>query len=246
MTAKKDKAILYCRRSTNKQEESLERQQEDALRWAGSHNFEVTREESDDGITGSRLDREGWQRAKAALLAGEAKHLIFWKLDRWSRWKPETLIRELSELAEAGVQLWSVTEGRIPTEGFEWIVTVMRAVSAHQYLPDLSLAVSAGMLRRIKAGLHFGPVSYGYRSVGSGAERRIVPDPEAMKWVRQIFEWYARHERSVRWIALELNRLKVPAPGGGLWMMETVRRMLRNESYLGTFVWNKESHTCTR
>jgi DNA invertase Pin-like site-specific DNA recombinase len=240
----REKAVLYYRRSTTKQEESIERQRDDALRWAADHGFEVVREESDDGITGSRLDRAGWQRAKSALLAGEAKHLIFWRLDRWSRWKPEVLIRELSDLAEAGVTLWSVTEGRIPTEGFEWIVTVMRAVSAHEYLPALSRSVSAGMLRRIKAGLHFGPVSYGYRSVGRDAERKIVPDPATMKWVRQVFEWYARHEWSVRRVAQELNRLKVPTPGGvALWSMETVRRMLRNEAYIGTFLWNKESQS---
>jgi site-specific DNA recombinase len=64
--------------------------------------------------------------------------------------------------------------------------------------------------------------------------------------VRRVFEAYA-DGKSPKRIAMELNRDRVPAPGGGDWGFSTIvgnpkRRtgLLHNELYVGRLVWNRQ------
>jgi hypothetical protein len=80
-------------------------------------------------------------------------------------------------------------------------------------------------------------------------------DTEQSEVVRQIFEWFAQGF-SPKWIAGELNRLKVASPGGtlkrkvrrrdGVWLASAIagdpRRgtgILNNELYQGVYIWNR-------
>lgn len=123
--------------------------------------------------------------------------------------------------------------------------------------------------RQALKGNNCGGRLYGYRHVPSYhptdkdaydrpkilAVRREIDEAQA-QWVRQIFAWYAEGE-SPRWIACELNRLKVPAPGAayrrkqrpsyyGTWSASVLHGDLRhatgllnNPVYIGHVIWNR-------
>jgi site-specific DNA recombinase len=60
-----------------------------------------------------------------------------------------------------------------------------------------------------------------------------VPDEAVV--VRYIYRLYLQEELGIRKIAGQLNSENVPTRRGGRWSMVTVRDILRNRSYLGTY-----------
>ena len=137
------------------------------------------------------------------------------------------------------------------------------------FLDDLKDKTHRGMAGQALKGYSCGSRVYGYkrvpiedatkkddwgRPVIVAVKREI--DEEKARWVRQMFQWYA-DGKSLRWIARELNRLRVPTPGAqdrrtrpstitGLWFMRrlaggsaTFTGILENPLYIGKMVWNR-------
>lgn len=63
-------------------------------------------------------------------------------------------------------------------------------------------------------------------------------DETSRKWVKLLFEKFVVHKMSAYKIAKEFNRLKVD--GADTWTESTVKKMLSNPAYVGTFVWNRK------
>ena len=59
---------------------------------------------------------------------------------------------------------------------------------------------------------------------------------------RWLFKTYATMDIGYRALADQLNQRGVPGPTHGKWYDSTVRALLENEAYIGTFVWNKRRH----
>ena len=77
---------------------------------------------------------------------------------------------------------------------------------------------------------------YGY---AKGDEGTLVPVPKEAEIVRQIFQWRIEGE-SLREIAKALSDAGIPAPRGGtVWHIETIRKMLKNEKYVGNVLFQK-------
>jgi hypothetical protein len=120
-----------------------------------------------------------------------------------------------------------------------------------EYSVNLAADSLRGRLRVLNEGRRVGgPCPYAYRPereevVGKHGTRRwrtkrlvLGPDDEVAV-VREIFERYATGEVGLRRIAEDLNLRGVPAPAGGQWSHQTVRHILRDETYLGRTVWNQ-------
>lgn len=95
--------------------------------------------------------------------------------------------------------------------------------------------VTAGRAEKARRGEGWvaGPPPYGYRC-DSGV---LVPVPEQVKVVRFIFRKGEKRMMRAK-IARILNDEGVPAPRGGKWRPERIRRMLANPVYAGRY----ESH----
>lgn len=63
--------------------------------------------------------------------------------------------------------------------------------------------------------------------------------------MRRIFQRYAE-TRSFGAVANELNEAGILSFAGGRWYLQTVRRVLRNESYAGRFVYRRTRKTTVR
>ena len=129
------------------------------------------------------------------------------------------------------------------------------------FLDDLRDKTHRGLAGAAERKMSVGGRAYGYRSepvvegLGNVTAVRVLVHEEHATWVRRIFEWYA-DGKSPRWIAGELNRLKVPSPGArwrrtvrrsdGKWLASAVAGdpkrgvgILNNELYHGVHVWNR-------
>jgi hypothetical protein len=92
--------------------------------------------------------------------------------------------------------------------------------------------VKAAMRRKAVKGEALGRPPYGYR-VGSNRRLAIVPDEGSV--VRYIFRLYLKDGLGIRRIARRLNEEEIMTRRGGLWSMVTVRDILRNRAYVGTY-----------
>jgi site-specific DNA recombinase len=96
----------------------------------------------------------------------------------------------------------------------------------------VSERVRSAMRRKAVRGEVLGRPPYGYR-VGPRQRLEVVPD-EALV-VRYIFRLYLQEDLGIRRIAGQLNAEGIPTRRGGRWSMVTVRDILRNRAYLGTY-----------
>lgn len=92
--------------------------------------------------------------------------------------------------------------------------------------------VRDAMRRKAIKGEVLGRPPYGYRA---GPAHRLAVVPEEAAVVRHIFRLYLRDGLGVRLIARRLNEEEVRTHQGRLWSMVSVRDILRNRAYLGTY-----------
>ncbi|MCH7488608.1 MAG: recombinase family protein [Chloroflexi bacterium] len=97
---------------------------------------------------------------------------------------------------------------------------------------DLSDRVRAAMRRKAVRGEVLGRPPYGYR-VGSRRRLELIPDEAVV--VRYIFRLYLQDGLGIRLIARRLNEEGLRTRRGGNWSMVSIRDILRNRVYLGTY-----------
>jgi site-specific DNA recombinase len=144
----------------------------------------------------------------------------------------QSLGRDLREAARSCFQLESLgaqvllMEGKAdPTESLltEW------ARSSEGKLGD---KVRSAMRRKAVKGEVLGRPPYGYRV---GNRRRLELVPEEAVVVRYIFRLYLQEGLGIRRIARCLNEEGIKTRRGGNWSMVSIRDILRNRAYLGTY-----------
>jgi site-specific DNA recombinase len=96
----------------------------------------------------------------------------------------------------------------------------------------LSERVRSAMRRKAVRGEVLGRPPYGYKV---GARRRLDLVPEEAVVVRYIFRLYLQEGLGIRLIARRLNEEGLKTRRGGNWSMVSIRDILRNRAYLGTY-----------
>ncbi len=96
----------------------------------------------------------------------------------------------------------------------------------------VSERVRSAMRRKAVRGEVLGRPPYGYRV---GPRRKLDLISEEALVVRYIFRLYLQDGLGIRRIAGQLNDEAIPTRRGGRWSMVTVRDLLRNRVYLGTY-----------
>jgi site-specific DNA recombinase len=96
----------------------------------------------------------------------------------------------------------------------------------------LSDRVRAAMRRKAVRGEVLGRPPYGYKV---GVRRRLELVPEEAVVVRYIFRLYLQEGLGIRLIARRLNEEGLKTRRNGNWSMVSIRDILRNRAYLGTY-----------
>ncbi|MGI8926244.1 MAG: recombinase family protein [Tepidiformaceae bacterium] len=133
---------------------------------------------------------------------------------------------KLLTIESTGVQVISAPSGR---ESARELLTTWadRGVGT-----PISEKVRSAMRRKAVKGEVLGRPPYGYRV---GPRQRLELVPEETVVVRYIFRLYLQEDMGIRRIAGQLNSESIPTRRGGKWSMVSIRDLLRNRSYLGTY-----------
>jgi site-specific DNA recombinase len=139
---------------------------------------------------------------------------------------PTEAVRRYFQLVSLGVPIISLDDGA------DLSADLLRIWSRHRTNGTVGERVKAAMRRKAVRGEVLGRPPYGYRV---GMRKRLVIIPIESSVVRYIFRLYLKDGLGIRRIARRLNDEQFRTRKGGLWSMVTVRDILRNRAYVGTY-----------
>lgn len=257
------KAGIYTRISVDingGKRESLETQKLIALSYAESHpDIEVVKFYKDDGISGTKFDRDDFVRMLGDIKSKEINTVIVKDLSRFGR-----DLEEVSKYLEKifpfmQVRFISVNDNydSISPECDNQMLGIMISNLANDmYAKDASLKSSGTMKIRMESGEYCGgDAPYGYkRSTDEKSNPTTVPDALTAPYVVKIFEKLLAGQ-SYLGISREYNEMLLTPPRlyartGKLflnclqeaethWCASTIKRIAENRHYLGNTYTHK-------
>lgn len=162
-------------------------------------------------------------------------HVFIHELDRLARSMTDTLLFT-DELTKRHVSLISAHDP-IDTSTPQGVMQMqILAVFAEYFRKQLASKVMGSMKERAKEGKPLGKTPFGYGIGQAGFE--IIPDEAEI--VRKIFNLYTEENMGLRAVAAYLNQMGLRTRKGNEWSHATIRDILENEAYIGTFTWDEE------
>jgi len=264
----KRRAIAYYRHSAeDKQENSVAIQRDHAKKFAQENDIEIIHEEADEGETGLTSDREGFKRLFDNFITNpnfpQFDFVLVYDVTRWGRWQNLNAPAHYEFLfEEKGKKVIYVSRG-FPREGDHLISHLQTSIErymAADYSRQLSNKVFFGSAKVSEQGYSAGGTAcYGMarllldvnkepiRILKKGEHKQIsnervtfVPlNDITTQTVIEIFDLFINYSNSPEKIAQILNEKSISAPQGGIWNKYKVVRVLANETYTGTRIYNK-------
>ena len=139
--------------------------------------------------------------------------------------RPEAA-RTYFQIVGSGAQVLSIAEGLIDDP------RLLEIWATKDGAAEIGDRVRRAMRRRAVKGQVLGRPPYGYRV---GADRRLEVVEEEAALVRVIFNLYLTEGLGIRLIAKRLNQEGYRTRRDGNWSMVTIRDLLRNRVYVGTY-----------
>ena len=234
------RAVIYARVSTEEQARegvSLDTQVEECRKYASANGFLVVKEYKEE-YSGTLLDRPKLNDLLYMARSGEVDAVLVLKTDRFSR-EPMDALPLYHAFNRMGVELHTV-QGRVENspEG-ELMLTMFTAFGKFERSQIAERSRRNKLEAAQRGQVMAGSSPYGY-TFKKGAGKFEINEVEAY-WVRQIFEWYTGREMlSINDLLRRLVAAGAPTrAGGGRWHAESVRIILRSETYCGVWHWNK-------
>ncbi|HUO07802.1 MAG TPA: recombinase family protein [Phycisphaerae bacterium] len=183
MTTTPTTAIGYVRRSTSRQEESLDQQREKLAAFAASKGWTLTKVYEDDAISGSDMQRPGLESLlHHAESDKDVSIVLAWERNRLARPKDpvDGLLLE-RRLIQAGKRVCYVATGQEADRSFtSGLVGFVEHYQNGDYLRKLSRDTMRGHVARVQKGFRAGgKVPYGYDRLclaPDGTPKRIIRD----------------------------------------------------------------------
>ncbi len=204
----------------------------------------------DFAISGASMVRPGLDALMRAVDAGTIDLIVTEDISRVSRDVGDAS-HIFKRLQFAGVPLLSMSDGIDTSAKHAKLNFTVKSMFADMYLDDLRDKTLRGLEGRALAGYATGGVPYGYTTLtetdGSGrllGHRVQIHEADARILVR-IFTEYEQGGALHR-IAQGLNREGIPSPRAGTkhkrygWGPTTIRAILRNEKYIGTWRFKEQ------
>jgi DNA invertase Pin-like site-specific DNA recombinase len=257
----------YVRMSTDDQKYSPHNQSAANEAYAAAHGMMITRTYFDEGKSGLTFDgRGGLNQLIKDVLNGEVdfKAILVLDVSRWGRFQDpdESAYYEYS-CKRAGIAVHYCAEPFDNDGGpLGAIAKWLKRSMAGEFSRDLSVKVYAGQRRLSKLGFRLGGhPGYGLRrllvdqngtvkcALKTGEWKSIATDrvvlthgpTHEIELVRWIFSMFVQGKKVEYEIARLLNERGVRNHRGNIWKGHTVRYILKNENYIGNYVWNRKS-----
>ena len=258
------KVWLYYRLSRDEDDElnSLTNQRKIIYGYAVSNGHEVVGESFDDNISGMHFNRPGIDKIYEAVEQKQIEAIIVKDLSRLGRHRTQTAIF-IDYLREHNVRVLSATEGIDTCNENDDLIVGFKGLVNDFYAKDISKKIRSGYRQKQKEGIVITPPFGYFKDKNTGS---VVIVEEAAQTVREIFSAYlsgvglktiARQlneqaRKTPAQMQLELLRKRMPdcydhVIKKYLWDATMVRRILRDESYVGTLICHKsERNTGTK
>ena len=265
-------AAQYLRMSTEHQRFSLDNQRAVNMAYAADHGYEIIASYQDAGKSGLTLKaRPELKRLLGDVLSGDVEYRAILVLDvsRWGRFQDADQAAHYEYMCrEAGIPVLYCSEAFDNDGGtMASIVKHMKRVMAAEYSRELSRKIARA--QRLQAG-------QGYKQGGHvvcGVRRRVIDKhgkprmylvkgqrkalstdrvvfehgpPSEISLVRRIFGMFALDGLGVTDICQILATQGVAQPSGRPWVRSTIYRLLRNELYIGVFLFGRYSNNLGR
>ena len=212
------------------------------------HGITLTRIFSDDGWSGSNFDRPAFQQMMRALEQKQVNIVITKDLSRLGRDMREASYYAEQFFPEHGIRYIAIADNFDTAQESNSLVPFQFAMN-EVYLRDGSRKVKEVLKNKRENGQYCACPPYGYQKSAS-QKGKLEPDSMTAPIVKRIFEQAARGDSS-RKIALDLNADGVIPPlkyrvlfrddfseegaarASDIWNNTTVKRILKNQVYLG-------------
>jgi site-specific DNA recombinase len=241
------RAAIYARVSTGRQErdQTIDSQLTALRHWAagGGHDLRDEHVFTDEGYSGSRLDRPGLDRLRDAAAEGAFDVVAVYSPDRLARkYAYQALL--LEEFRKAGCEV-AFVQRPISDDPHDQLLLQIQGAVAEYERAVLGERFRRGKLQKARAGQWTaGQAPYGYRYIPKrdGVPGHLVIDDAEAAVVRLLYRWLIDEQMTVRQI---LKRLAAgpwrPRSGRRLWSNSVVHRILSDPVYTGTGYHNRYS-----
>ena len=259
-------AAQYVRMSTDYQKYSIENQAVVIAAFAQLHKLTIVRTYRDEGESGLQIkNRMGLMQLIKDVQSGSAEfgYVLVFDVSRWGRFQDVDESAHYEFICkQAGVKVAYCAE-QFDNDGslISHIMKNIKRVMAAEFSRELSAKVHAGQSHLARLGFKMGaPVGYGlqrllvdeksrpkailkpgeWKSLTSDHVRVQTGTADQIAIVRWIFEEFLR-VKSEEKIVRELNRRNVPTNTDRPWNRAKVVRLLKNETYIGNLVYNRQT-----
>jgi DNA invertase Pin-like site-specific DNA recombinase len=238
------RAVLYARVSTDAQQKegTIDSQVLELKRQIAAAGDVLVKEYTDDGYSGSLLDRPALEELRRDVKTNLFDAVYFLDTDRIARDVAyQTII--LGELLKYGKQIIIKGKDYVNNPENKFTVTVLGAVAELERAKIIE-HTTRGRLHRLRMGemSSNGHRIYGYDYVRktTAAPAALVINEEQAPVVRSIFEMFASGRFGLVTISRSLEERRLPTRlGRPLWQRDQIKAMLRNETYAGTRYFNR-------
>lgn len=203
-------------------------------RWAVREGHDVVAKWADNLSAWSGKERPEFMAALAAVERGDIEILWVYGSDRFTRQGARKILDIMDRPLATRPRIYFDHESLCTWEEAHRFPLVVKAEVDRQYADRLSKNITDTKARSRDTGHWSARPPYGTRRAGADP-RKLEPEPTTWPTVARIYELRAQG-RSLRGIAVALNREHVPAPNGGTWASTSVRLILRNPVYEGWMV----------
>ena len=216
----------------------------------GRDDFFLVKEYKDDGISGTRFDRQAFDSLLTEVRKGNINCIIVKDFSRFGRDHIEVGSYLEKIFPFFGVRFIAITDGYdsiCPDVTDEGLIVPLKNLINEIYAKDLSRKVSSAFYIKQKQGKFIGNAApYGYMKSPADHNLLIV-DEEVREIIWQIFHWRADGD-SLTAIVRRLNDYGIPCPSRykylkgqtktaktktGLWTVSSLSRILENPVYIG-------------
>lgn len=252
---------LSCSSGSKNESNSISNQRKLIYDFMKSHpGLELYDEYKDDGKSGSNFDRAEFQRMMKDIEEGKVNCVIVKDQSRFGRDYIDVGKYKEKIFPKLGVRFITINEGydSLSATSSDDLAFTINSFVYDFYIRDISTKIRTNLTAKKQNGEYAGAfVAYGYVK-DSDDKSKLVVDPFAADVVRDIFRWKIEG-LSPQNIAIRLNELGIPSPAEykrlsgsnyktsfqtsskAIWSHVSVRRILKNEIYLGVMIQGKRT-----
>lgn len=227
-------AVIYARYSSHGQtEQSIDGQIAAAQKYAEGKGYTIIHIYADRAMTGRNDDREQFQKMLSDTATHQFGVILLWKIDRFGRNREEIAFNRY-RCKKNGVRVERVAED-VP-DGPEGVIldSVLEGM-AEYYSLQLAQNVRRGQRESAKKSQSNG----GTRLIGYKVNpdtKRYEVDPDTAPFITEVFRRYAGGQTMAE-IAAWLNAQGLRATRGGMFTVNSLHRLLKNEKYTGVYIF---------